>query len=243
MISNKFLNTTRLDEIKKGEIGTGLLIEHDGHIINDNDTLKQIREDINNPSLKLFCPEKFIVSAVFQKFGIKNANGRIYPENILKREVEKYLSERVAKRASFAALDHPSYSTLSGHDVAHIITDLRWEGHTLIGETEIHTSPGFRHYGVCSTSGDLLANLLISDCLVGVSSRGVGSVKQIPGGILMVDDDFELLTFDAVLEPSTPNAYIRNKPEELKPFIENKEQHSNGNLINEKIRKINQILI
>ncbi|MDE5888472.1 MAG: hypothetical protein K2H20_00460, partial [Bacilli bacterium] len=220
---------------------TGLLIEHDGHIISENDTIKQIREDINNPAMKLFCPEKFIVSAVFQKYGIKNANGRIYPENILKREVEKYLEERVANRASFAALDHPNYSSLSGHDVAHIITDLYWEGHTLVGETEIHTSPGFRHYGVCSTSGDLLANLLISGCLVGVSSRGVGSVKQMPGDIVVVDEDFSLLTFDAVLEPSTPNAYIRNTQEELKPFIES--VTNNKTTINEKIKKINKILI
>lgn len=230
-----------LNEIRKGQTGTGLLIENDGHIIGNNDAIKQIREDIENPSLKLFCPEKFIVSAVFQKYGIKNANGRIYPENVLRREVEKYLKERVAVKASFAALDHPNYSSLSGHDVAHIITDLRWEGHTLIGETEVHTSPGFRRYGVCSTSGDLLANLLISGCLVGVSSRGVGSVKQMPGGVLMVDDDFELLTFDAVLEPSTPNAYIKNSPEELKPFIEN-EGHK-GTVISEKIKKINKALL
>lgn len=233
-------NIEQLNEIRKGQIGTGLLIENDGYINGNNDTIKQIREDINNPNLKLFCPEHFVVSAVFQKYGIKNANGRIYPENVLKREVEKYLNERVSKRASFAALDHPTYTTLSGHDVAHIITDLRWEGHTLIGETEIHTSPGFRHYGVCSTSGDLLANLLISNCLVGVSSRGVGSVKTMPGGVLMVDEDFELLTFDAVLEPSTPNAYIRNTVDELKPFIENKNIESP--LINEKINRINEIL-
>ena len=76
--------------------------------------------------------------------------------------------------------------------------------------------------------------------MVGVSSRGIGSVKQMPGGVLAVDEDFDLLTFDAVLEPSTPNAYIRNTAEELQPFIENKQK--NCNLINEKIRKINNIL-
>lgn len=233
-------NLYQLNEIRKGQTGTGLLIENDGHIDGNCDVIKQIREDVANPHLKLFCPERFIVSAVFQKFGIKNANGRIYPENILKREVEKYLSERVSKRCSFAALDHPSYSSLSGHDVAHIITELHWEGQTLVGETEIHTSPGFRHYGVCSTSGDLLANLLINDCLVGVSSRGVGSVKQVPGGILMVDEDFELLTFDAVLEPSTPGAYINSDVKGLQQYIEST-KHKNS-LVNEKINKINKIL-
>ncbi len=230
----------QLNEIRKNQIGTGLLIENDGHIISNNDTIKQIREDINNPTLKLFCPEKFIVSAVFQKYGIKNANGRIYPESVLKREVDKYLKEKVATRSAIGALDHPSSSSLSGHDIAHIITDLRWEGHTLIGEMEIHTSPGFRNYGVCSTSGDLVANMLISDILVGVSSRGVGSVKQMPGGVLMVDDDFEIICWDTVCEPSTPGAYISTDVSDLKQFVENIE--NNKKTVNEKINRINNLL-
>ena len=234
-------NFEQLNEIKKGQTGTGLLIENDGHILNNNDTIKQIREDINNPSLKLFCPEKFIVSAVFQKYGIKNANGRVYPEDVLKREVEKYMKEKVATRTAIGALDHPSSSSLSGHDVAHLITDLRWEGHTLVGEMEIHTSPGFRHYGVCSTSGDLVANLLISDVQIGVSSRGVGSVKQMPGGLVVVDQDFEIIGWDTVCEPSTPGAWIKSNMKELQPFIENT-QNSNK-ILNEKINKINKILV
>lgn len=230
----------QLNEIRKNQVGTGLLIENDGHIISNNDTIKQIREDINNPTLKLFCPEKFIVSAVFQKYGIKNANGRIYPESVLKREVDKYLKEKVATRSAIGSLDHPSSSSLSGHDIAHIITDLRWEGHTLIGEMEIHTSPGFRNYGVCSTSGDLVANMLISDILVGVSSRGVGSVKQMPGGVLMVDDDFEIICWDTVCEPSTPGAYISTDVSDLKQFVENIE--NNKKTVNEKINRINNLL-
>lgn len=233
-------NTYQLNEIKKGQTGTGLLIEKDGHIVNDCDVIKQIREDIESPSIKLFCPEKFIVSAVFQKYGIKNANGRIYTENILKREVDKYLKESVATRNSIGALDHPNSSSLSGHDVAHLITDLYWENQTLVGEMEIHTSPGFRHYGVCSTSGDLLANMIISDILVGVSSRGVGSVKQIPGGTLVVDDDFELICWDAVIQPSSPGAWIKTNSKDLQPFIENVQ--SNKKTINEKIKKINKLL-
>ena len=234
-------NFEQLNEIKKGQTGTGLLIENDGHILNNNDTIKQIREDINNPSLKLFCPEKFIVSAVFQKYGIKNANGRVYPEDVLKREVEKYMKEKVATRTAIGALDHPSSSSLSGHDVAHLITNLRWEGHTLVGEMEIHTSPGFRHYGVCSTSGDLVANLLISDVQIGVSSRGVGSVKQMPGGLVVVDQDFEVIGWDTVCEPSTPGAWIKSNMKELQPFIEST-QNSNK-ILNEKINKINKILV
>lgn len=605
-------NIYQLNEIKKGETGTGLLIEHDGHIIQNQNTINQIKEDIENPHIKLWCPEKFIVSAVFQKYGIKNANGRVYPESVLRREVDKYIRERVENRSAIGALDHPSCqladtqiltekgwkyitdvevgeniltvtpekkieikpilrkidepykgklihikgrfidikvtpnhkfpilnrygkwkgfytaqdllegnvpdmshsylfktgewegvhedfftiekltegelsiitnkqlkakysqdiqvnmetwmkfmgiylsegdsqfrrtqnggrvsihqkkpeiveeiremldempfdykeyerpnggitfsifdmrlakylaqfgncytkyvpyeikklskellqifydwfvmgdgrkrglgpgqyysddvfstskqlvmdlneiqlkigycgsyheenhqfdryiegrlieaknchnmhftlrshnkhillntnkklsiteedyegrvycvevenhtfytmcnngkclwsgnsSTLSGHDVSHIITELHWENQTLVGEMEIHTSPGFRQYGVCSTSGDLVANMLISNIQIGVSSRGVGSVKQAPGGVLVVDDDFEIVCWDVVIENSTPGALIKLNSADLQPFIES-DSSKKGTLVNEKIKKINQLL-
>lgn len=228
-----------LTEIKKGQTGTGLLIENDGHIIGNSDVINQIKEDINN-NHNFVCPDHFVVSAVFQKYGIKNANGRIYPENILKREVEKYIETRIANRCAIGALDHPNGSSLSGHDVAHNILDLRWQGRTLLGEMELHLSPGYKRYGVCSTSGDLVANMLLSNYSIGVSSRGVGSVKQMPGGIIMVDDDFELLCWDVVLEPSTPNAWIRKNASELEPFIETVEHKQN--IVSEKIERIEKIL-
>lgn len=234
-------NIYQLNEIKKGETGTGLLIEHDGHIIQSQNTINQIKEDIENPHIKLWCPEKFIVSAVFQKYGIKNANGRVYPESVLRREVDKYIREYVSTRSAIGALDHPSSSTLSGHDVSHVITELHWENQTLVGEMEIHTSPGFRQYGVCSTSGDLVANMLISDILIGVSSRGVGSVKQAPGGLLVVDDDFEIVCWDVVVQPSTNNAFIKLNSADLQPFIES-DSSKKGTIINEKIKQINQLL-
>ena len=233
-----FLNYTELTEVKKGQTGTGLLIEHDGHIIGNSDTVKQIHEDIRNGHANVI-PDKFVVSAVFQKFGIKNANGRIYPEQTLKREVEKYINERVAKRCAIGALDHPSQTTLSGHDVAHNIIDLRWEGRTLVGETELHLSPGFRKYGVCSTSGDLVACMILDDLLVGVSSRAVGSVEK-KFDALYVADDLELVCWDVVLEPSTPNAWISTDYSKLTPFIENVKK--NNDKLLEKINKINSIM-
>ena len=118
---NHLYNREQLVEIKKGQTGTGLLIEHDGHIIGKSDTVSQIKEDIA-AHRKFVIPDEFVVSAVFQKYGIKNANGRIYPENILKREVQKYLENQVAGGSAVGALDHPNYSSLSGHDVAHRIS-------------------------------------------------------------------------------------------------------------------------
>ncbi len=230
-----------LTEVKKGETGTGLLIEHDGHVIGNRDVVNQIKEDIAHHK-EFVIPDKFIVSAVFQKYGIKNANGRVYPEDILKREVEKYINERVRTRCSVGALDHPESSTLSGHDVSHVITNLEWKGHTLIGEMELHLTPGYRRYGIASTSGDLAANMILNDILIGVSSRGVGSVEE-RLGVLMVGDDFELIGWDIVLEPSTPNAYIAKNMQDLVQFIESDESKNDKPIVNEKIDRINKILL
>ena len=230
-----------LTEVKKGETGTGLLIEHDGHVIGNRDMVAQIKEDIEHHK-EFVIPDKFIVSAVFQKYGIKNANGRVYPEAILKREVEKYINERVRTRCSVGALDHPESSTLSGHDVSHLITNLQWQGHTLIGEMELHLTPGYRRYGIPGTSGDLAANMILNDILIGVSSRGVGSVEE-KLGVLVVGEDLELIGWDIVLEPSTPNAFIAKNMEDLVQFIESDESRNDKSSVNEKIDRINKILL
>lgn len=235
------LKTEYLTEIRRGQTGTGLLIENDGHIITSCDAVKQMREDVERGS-NFVCPDHFVVPAVFQKYGIKNANGRIYPENILRREVEKYINERVATHCALGALDHPSQSSLSGHDVAHNITELHWEGHTLVGELELHLSPGYKKYGICSTSGDQVANMLLSGYQIGVSSRGVGTVRSMPGGIVAVDEDFSLICWDVVLEPSTPGAFIGQHKEELQQYIEHNSTTENKSKIDERIVRINQIL-
>ena len=228
-------NIEQLVEIKKGQVGRGLLVEHDGHICDNNDIIKQIHEDIDN-NHKFVIPEHFVVSAVFQKYDVKNANGRIYPERILKREVEKK-KKKIQNRNALGSLDHPNSSSLSGHDISHNILSLEWKGKTLIGEMELHLSPGYIRYGVCSTSGDLVANMLLSNYLIGVSSRGVGSVENKLGSYI-VGDDFDLICWDVVIENSTPGAVIRNNKEELVPFIESKE----NNITENKIDRIFKIL-
>lgn len=236
----KGLNLEQLTEVRKGQVGTGLLVEHDGHIKRDCDTIRQIHEDINN-NQQFVIPEHFIVPAVFQKYGIKNANGRIYPEKILKREVEKY-KERIANRCALGSLDQPASSSISGHDISHNILSLDWQGHTLVGELELHLSPGYIRYGVCSTSGDLVANMLLSNYLIGVSSRGVGSVEQ-KYGELVVCDDFEIICWDVVIDPSTPGAFIGNDKSELQQYVENIIPTNDVGIVNEdKISMIEQIL-
>lgn len=233
-------NIENLTEVKAGQTGNGLLIEHDGHIIGKKDTIQQIKEDIDN-GYKFVIPDDFIVSAVFQKYGIKNANGRIYPENILKREVQKYLENQVANHTAIGALDHPSYSTLSGHDVSHRILDLRWVGRTLVGEMKLHLSPGFKKHGICSSSGDLVASMLLDDICLGVSSRAVGSVEE-KLGTLVVGDDLELVGWDVVVENSTPGAKMASNMDDLQQYIESDITRNNKIVISEKLQKINKIL-
>ena len=239
MIKYKDIDT--LTEVKKGETGTGLLIERDGHVIGNEDLVKQIREDIAH-NHEFVIPDRFTVNAVFQKYGIKNANGRVYPESVLKREVEKYINERVNTRSAIGALDHPSSTTLSGHDVSHVITELHWVGRTLVGTMDLHLSPGYRKYGICSTSGDLVANMILDGIQIGVSSRAVGSVEE-RLGVLEVGEDLELVSWDVVIENSTPGAKIAMNMKDLEQFIESDTSNNGKELVIEKIKRINQILL
>ena len=234
---NQKYDYANLTEVKKDQTGHGLLIERDGHIIGKTNTIEQIKEDVEN-GYKFVIPDNFIVSAVFQKFGVKNANGRIYPEDLLKREVQKYMENQVAEHRAVGSLDHPESSALSGHDISHNIIDLRWEGRTLVGEMKLHLSPGFKRYGVCSTSGDLVASMLLDGMQIGVSSRGVGGVVEKLGALIV--DDYELICWDVVIEPSTPGSWIKSDVQELAPFIESEKKSKP--LMNEKINKIKNIL-
>ena len=213
-----------LVEIKKGETGTGLLIEHDGYISSDCGENRKLFEDINSGHLDdgMVCPEHFIVSAVFQKYGVENANGRIYPENVLRREVEKYM-RKVHEKNAIGELNHPAESVIDLGRVAMNIVELHWEGHTLVGKLEILTTPGFRKYGIATSLGDQTANLLLHGIKIGVSSRGLGTVTQ-RMGVLYVSDDYEIVCWDVVSDPSTPNAWITPEDKIPQQYIESTEK-------------------
>lgn len=221
-----------LEVIKEGKTGHGILIENDGFVTLDR---KQLTEGFENGEWHV--PNPFIVDAVFQKFGIKNANGRIYPEGILKREVEKY-QQKINERRAYGEANHPSDSTINLSRVSHNIVELHWENATLVGKLELNTSEGFRRNGIVTTCGDEMANLLLNGYKIGVSSRGVGSVEQ-KFGQYLVGDDFELICWDIVSDPSTPGAYIGNT-ENLQQYIES--EQNNKPTISEKISKIKNIL-
>ena len=216
------MDRKNLVEIRKGESGTGLLIEHDGYISIECGDNKKLFEEINsNTDDDFHCPRHFIVSAVFQKYGVENANGRIYPEHVLKKEVERYMT-KTNESSAIGELNHPSESVIDLSRVAMNIIELHWEGRTLVGKLELLTSPGFRKYGIISNEADQTANLLLSGIKIGVTSRGLGTVTN-KMGVLYVADDYEIVCWDIVSDPSTPNAWITPEDNIPQQYVENKE--------------------
>lgn len=228
------MEKNELNIIKEGKTGHGILIENDGFMFLKDKTLKESIEDG-----RWDVPYPFVVDAVFQKFGVKNANGRIYPEEVLKKQVEVY-QQKIDERRALGELNHPAESTIDLDRIAINIIELHWEGRTLVGKLEINTSYGFRKHGIISTRGDQMANLLINGYKIGVSSRGVGSVEQKLGQYI-VGDDFELICWDVVSDPSTPGAYVGSK-EELMQYLESDENKVGKPAINEKISRIKSVL-
>lgn len=217
----------QLTEVKKGHVGSGLLLENDGYVSLDDKENRLIRESLESGNPEL--PNPFVLSAVFQKYGIENANGRIYPEDILKREVAKY-QQAIEERRAYGELNHPESSCIDLGRVAINILELHWEGHTLVGKLEIPISEGFRKFGIISSCADMAAQWLLSGLKIGVSSRGLGSVKQ-EFGRLVVGDDYEIVCWDVVAQPSTPGAWMDKDPVNLKQYMESEEKKDN--LINE----------
>lgn len=191
----------------------GFLIEYDSGFISQEDNKTVISE-----MKDLDFTQDLILYAVLQKFDTPNKNGRIYPESILKREVEKYQTI-MKKGGALSELNHPSSSLIDLDRVSHEILETWWEGKTLMGKLKIYLTPGWKKMGIVSTKGDQAAYLLMNGATLGISSRGVGSLKQVKGQNI-VQDDFELVCFDLVSSPSTPGAYIFKDPSEKEQYQE-----------------------
>ena len=186
-----------------------------------------------------YVPNPFVLDVVLQKYGIENANKRIYPEGILKREVEKY-QKLIQQRMALGELNHPEKSEIDLGRISHNIIECHWEGHTLVGKIEFNLTEGFRKYGICSSLGDAAVNLIMNGYKIGVSSRGIGSVKS-QLGKTVVCDDFEIICWDVVATPSTPGSYIGSR-EELEQYVESDTTRNDKPQLTEKINKIKEIL-
>jgi hypothetical protein len=212
----------KLRILEANELGHGILVEMDAGYISPKDKLNA---EILKEAANLDYRNPFEFYAVLQKYNTPNRNGRFYPEKILKREAENY-KKAIAKGLSTSELNHPESSLIDLDRVSHLITDIWWEGNILMGKIKLLTSPGFHETGVVSTKGDIAANLMRQGVTMGVSSRGVGSLKKV-GERNEVQDDFELICFDLVSSPSTPGAYLFVNPEDRNKYEENLDEEKN----------------
>ena len=138
------------------------------------------------------------IEGVFLQAGIKNRNGRIYPIETMKKEVNRYIKEFVNKKRAYGELGHPEGPTINLERVSHLITDLKEDGKNFIGKAKILSTP----------MGNIVKGLLNDGAKLGVSSRGMGSVEQ-RGNAQYVQDDFMLATAaDIVADPSAPDAFV-----------------------------------
>ena len=141
---------------------------------------------------------KVILSGVMQRANATNQNGRQYPDDILRREADKYKKVFVTERRALGELDHPDSGVVNLQNVSHNVVDLWWDGSDLMGKIEILGTP----------SGNIAKELLKSGIRFGISSRGMGSVKNIGEGKVEVQDDFEIVCWDLVSNPSTQGAFM-----------------------------------
>jgi hypothetical protein len=164
---------------------------------------------------------RLIVEGVVQRANAKNGNGRVYPKDTLEREVQKYKDTYIKENRALGELDHPESPIINLKNVCHNILDLWWDGDDVKGKIEILPTP----------SGNILKELLLAGITVGISSRAMGSVKQI-GETVEVQDDLEVVCWDFVSTPSTQGAFMEVVNESL--------NFNNSN--QPKLQKINELI-
>ena len=150
-----------------------------------------IKESKNKPGV-------FEVEGVMQRASAQNQNGRVYKKEILERECSKYVKEFVERGNAFGELDHPESPVVSLKNASHIVKKLWWKGDDLMGKVELLNTP----------AGNIVKEIIKAGHTIGISSRGTGSVQQTNEGHLEVQDDFELVCWDFVSNPSTHGAFM-----------------------------------
>jgi hypothetical protein len=147
---------------------------------------------------KLGKGKEYFIEGIFLQSNLKNRNGRVYPTEILDKEIKRYNEEYVSKNRAFGELGHPDSPTINLDRVSHMIKELKRDGDNFIGKAKIMDTP----------YGKIVKNLIDEGATLGVSSRGMGSLTQ-KGGVSMVQNDFTLATAaDIVADPSAPNAFV-----------------------------------
>ena len=162
-------------------------------------------EDFLTESDKRFIKNGgLIMTGVIQRANARNGNGRIYSEKILRREMTRY-ETLVNERMALGELDHPDTTSVMLEKVSHVVTQVWWNGFDVMGKIEVLNTP----------RGKILQELVNANIKIGISSRGTGSVRESKEGTI-VEDDFNLVCFDIVSEPSTHGAYMYRQDAALK---------------------------
>lgn len=166
--------------------------------------MKLIREVYEQTSTivesKLGKGKEYFIEGIFLQSELKNRNGRMYPESVMDKEVNRYIKEYVEKNRAYGELGHPDTPSINLDRVSHIIVDLKKEGTNYIGKAKILETP----------MGQIARGLLDGGANLGVSSRALGSLKTNNEGVQVVQDDFMLSTAaDIVADPSAPDAFVR----------------------------------
>lgn len=141
---------------------------------------------------------RVLVKGVLQRADSENQNRRVYPESILKPAVNKYIETYIRENRALGELDHPDSEVINLNNVSHKIVEIHWQGKDVVGTVEILNTP----------AGKILQELLDAGIALGISSRGMGSVQKLEG-VNQVQEDFELLCWDFVSNPSTQGAFMR----------------------------------
>jgi hypothetical protein len=141
--------------------------------------------------------KKYVIEGIFAQANEKNRNGRIYPKATMEKAVAKYVREQVSQKRAVGELNHPEGPTVNLDKVSHLITDLKFEGNNVMGKAQILDTP----------NGKIVKGLLDGGVRLGVSTRGMGSLKQ-DKGAQVVQSDFILNTVDIVQDPSAPSAFV-----------------------------------
>ena len=157
-------------------------------------TIKESKEKNNG---------KIIMKGVLQKAETLNQNGRVYPKPILEREVRNY-QKFIRENRALGECDHPDSSVVELKNVSHIVREAHMEGDMVYGTVELLDTP----------CGQILQNLISAGVTLGISSRGVGSTRK-DGDLDVVQDDFQLICWDFVSEPSTPGAFMMREGKEI----------------------------
>ena len=164
-----------------------------------------------------------MLSGKLQEADVQNGNGRVYPHKVLMREVENY-KKLVKENRALGELDHPDDSVINLKNASHMVTDIWMEDKAVMGKVKVLNTP----------SGQVLKSLVESGVKLGISSRGMGSVSE-GGGNVVVQEDFQLICFDFVSEPSTPNAFMMREAKEFNNKVFTKADRINR-LLNEVLK-------